>query len=44
MIETIEWNMELWKHVTNDTAAERNAKRHVKRDVKRDVERHVKRI
>ena len=44
MIETIDWNMKLWKHVTNDTAAERNAERHVKRDVERDVERHVKRI
>ena len=44
MIETMDWNMKLWKHVTNDTAAERNAKRHVKRDAKRDVERHVKRI
>ena len=44
MIETIDWNMKLWKHVTNDTAAERNAKRHVKRHVKRDVKRHVQRI
>ena len=44
MSETMDWNMKLWKHVTNDTAAERNAKRHVKRHVKRDVKRHVKRI
>ena len=43
-VQTIDWNIKLWKHVTNDTAAERNAKSHVKRHVKRHVERHAKRI